>query len=159
MSTGVLYVMSTVVSGLIKIGKTTTDRFDGRMYELEHNGYRNVTGLRRRFAIEVEDYDEKERMLDDIFSKARVPLGPNCSRSTSISRLSCSRHSKVVKSIRSRVQNPRAKSSTTPRKTIRRIQTSNAFPKAPTILTENGRRCTWRWSSRMARSQSARGST
>lgn len=73
MSTGVLYVMSTVVSGLIKIGKTTTDRFDGRMYELEHNGYRNVTGLRRRFAIEVEDYDEKERMLDDIFSKARVP--------------------------------------------------------------------------------------
>lgn len=73
MSTGVLYAMSTVVSGLIKIGKTTTDRFDGRMYELEHNGYRNVTGLRRRFAIEVEDYDEKERMLDDIFSKARVP--------------------------------------------------------------------------------------
>ena len=73
MSTGVLYVMSTVVSGLIKIGKTTTDRFDSRMYELEHNGYRNVTGLRRRFAIEVENYDEKERMLDDIFAKARVP--------------------------------------------------------------------------------------
>ena len=65
--------MSTVVSGLIKIGKTTTDRFDSRMYELEHNGYRNVTGLRRRFAIEVENYDEKERMLDDIFAKARVP--------------------------------------------------------------------------------------
>ncbi len=38
MSTGVLYVMSTVVSGLIKIGKTTADRFDGRMYELEHTG-------------------------------------------------------------------------------------------------------------------------
>lgn len=73
MSTGVLYVMSTVVSGLIKIGKTTTDCFDSRMYELEHNGYRNVTGLRRRFAIEVEDYDEKERMLDDIFAKARFP--------------------------------------------------------------------------------------
>ena len=73
MPTGVLYVMSTVVSGLIKIGKTTTDRFDGRMYILEHNGYNNVTGLQRRFAIEVEDYDEKERMLDDIFSKARVP--------------------------------------------------------------------------------------
>ena len=73
MSTGVLYVMSTVVSGLIKIGKTTTDRFDSRMYELEHNRYRNVTGLRRRFAIEVENYDEKERMLDDIFAKARVP--------------------------------------------------------------------------------------
>ncbi|PKU97334.1 DUF4357 domain-containing protein [Bifidobacterium pseudolongum] len=73
MATGVLYVMSTVVPGLIKIGKTTTDRFDSRMYELERNGYNNVTGLRREFAIEVERYDEKERMLDDIFAKARVP--------------------------------------------------------------------------------------
>ncbi|RYQ76060.1 GIY-YIG nuclease family protein [Bifidobacterium pseudolongum] len=73
MPTGVPYVMSTVVPGLVKIGKTTTDRFDGRMYELERNGYNNVTGLRREFAIEVERYNEKERMLDDIFSKARVP--------------------------------------------------------------------------------------
>lgn len=73
MPTGVLYVMSTVVPGLIKIGKTTTDRFDGRMYILERNGYNNVTGLHREFAIEVERYDEKERMLDDIFAKARVP--------------------------------------------------------------------------------------
>lgn len=73
MATGVLYVMSTVVPGLIKIGKTATDRFDDRMYVLERNGYNNVAGLRRRFAIEVEDYDEKERMLDDIFAKARVP--------------------------------------------------------------------------------------
>lgn len=73
MATGVLYVMSTVVPGLVKIGKTATDRFDDRMYVLERNGYNNVAGLQRRFAIEVEDYDEKERMLDDIFAKARVP--------------------------------------------------------------------------------------
>lgn len=73
MATGVLYVMSTVVPGLVKIGKTTTDRFDDRMRILERNGYNNVTGLHREFAIEVERYDEKERMLDDIFSKARVP--------------------------------------------------------------------------------------
>lgn len=73
MATGVLYVMSTVVEGLIKIGKTETNRFNDRMYVLEHNGYNNVTGLKRKFAIEVEDYDKKERMLDDIFAKARVP--------------------------------------------------------------------------------------
>ena len=29
--------------------------------------------MKRRFAIEVEDYDEKEALLDEIFSKARVP--------------------------------------------------------------------------------------
>lgn len=43
------------------------------MYNLERNGYSNVTGLRRKFAIEVNDYDEKEALLDDIFSKSRVP--------------------------------------------------------------------------------------
>ena len=65
--------MTTVVPGLIKIGKTTFDNYESRMYNLEHNGYSNVVGLRRHFAIEVEDYDEKETLLDDIFSKSRVP--------------------------------------------------------------------------------------
>ena len=43
------------------------------MYQLERNGYSNVVGLKRRFAIEVDEYDEKETLLDDIFSKSRVP--------------------------------------------------------------------------------------
>ena len=73
MAKGVLYCMTTVVSGLIKIGKTTADSFESRMYNLERHGYCNVTGLKRHFAIEVEDYDEKETLLDDIFSKSRVP--------------------------------------------------------------------------------------
>ncbi len=73
MAKGVLYCMTTVVPGLIKIGKTTIDNFESRMYTLEHNGYSNVVGLKRHFAIEVEDYDEKETLLDDIFSKSRVP--------------------------------------------------------------------------------------
>lgn len=64
--------MSTVVPGLVKIGKTQTDQFERRMYQLEHNGYSNVVGLQRQFAIEVESYDEKENLLDDIFSKSRV---------------------------------------------------------------------------------------
>lgn len=73
MAKGIIYVMSTVVPGLIKIGKTGTENFESRMYNLERNGYFNVVGLRRRFAIEVDEYDEKEKLLDEIFSKNRVP--------------------------------------------------------------------------------------
>lgn len=73
MTKGIIYAMTTVVPGLIKIGKTGCNNFEQRMYNLEHNGYFNVVGLHRRFAIEVEDYDEKEALLDEIFSKSRVP--------------------------------------------------------------------------------------
>lgn len=59
MSKGIIYVMSTVVPGLIKIGKTGLNNFQARMYILERNGYSNVAGMKREFAIEVEDYDEK----------------------------------------------------------------------------------------------------
>lgn len=72
MARGILYVMSTIVPGLIKIGKTGINSFEQRMYSLEHNGYSNVTGLSREFAIEVDDYDEKEVLLDEIFSKSRI---------------------------------------------------------------------------------------
>lgn len=72
MAKGIIYVMTTVVPGLIKIGKTGLKNFDSRMSTLERNGYANITGLKRYFAIEVDDYDEKEIMLDEIFSKSRV---------------------------------------------------------------------------------------
>jgi len=73
MAKGIIYVMTTVVPGLVKIGKTGLGNFEQRMYILESNGYKNVAGLKRHFAIEVEDYDEKEVLLDTIFSKSRVP--------------------------------------------------------------------------------------
>lgn len=73
MAKGIIYVMTTVVPGLIKIGKTGTENFEARMYQLERNGYFNVVGLKRKFAIEVEDYDAKEILLDEIFSKSQVP--------------------------------------------------------------------------------------
>lgn len=72
MAKGIIYVMTTVVPGLIKIGKTGSENFESRMSGLERNGYSNVVGLKRRFAIEVNDYDEKEMLLDEIFSKSRV---------------------------------------------------------------------------------------
>lgn len=64
--------MTTAVSGLIKIGKTGSDQFENRMYQLESNGYSNVVALKRCFAIEVDDYDEKETLLHEIFSKSQV---------------------------------------------------------------------------------------
>lgn len=72
MAKGIIYVMTTVVPGLIKIGKTGSDNFENRMYQLERNGYFNVVGLKRKFAIEVDQYDEKEILVDEIFSKSRV---------------------------------------------------------------------------------------
>lgn len=72
MSKGVIYLMNTAVSGLIKIGKTGTDNFQERMRFLEANGYYNVAGLKRYFAIELEDYSDKESLLHEIFSKHQV---------------------------------------------------------------------------------------
>lgn len=72
MAKGIIYVMTTIVDGLVKIGKTNSNGFDQRMRTLEHNGYCNVTGLKRIFAIEVDDYDDKEDMLHTIFSKSQV---------------------------------------------------------------------------------------
>ena len=72
MAKGVLYVMTCAVIGLLKIGKAETKQFNARMQSLENNGYANVTGLKRHFAIEVEDYSEKERLLHTIFSKSRI---------------------------------------------------------------------------------------
>ena len=72
MAKGIIYVMTTVVPGLIKIGKTGTGNFEQRMYNLESNGYRNITGLKRAFAIEVDDYDEKESLLHTIFEKSQL---------------------------------------------------------------------------------------
>jgi hypothetical protein len=64
--------MTTADSGLIKIGQTGTNNYQERMRNLEANGYYNVAGLKRFFAIELEDYVEKEALLHDIFNKHRV---------------------------------------------------------------------------------------
>ena len=72
MSKGIIYVMNTAVQGLVKIGRTGSGNFEQRMYELENNGYRNVTSLKRAFAIEVDDYSEKEDLLHTIFEKSQV---------------------------------------------------------------------------------------
>ena len=46
MAKGIIYIMSTAVPGLIKIGKTGTSNYQERMRALEANGYYNVAGLK-----------------------------------------------------------------------------------------------------------------
>lgn len=52
MSKGIIYIMTLVLPGLIKIGKTGSDQFEKRMDFLEKNGYRNITGLKRKYLRE-----------------------------------------------------------------------------------------------------------
>ncbi len=72
MALGIIYVMTTCVEGLVKIGKTGIGSFNQRMSEIERNGYHRISVLSREFAIEVNDYDEKEKLLHELFSKSRV---------------------------------------------------------------------------------------
>lgn len=72
MATGILYIMTTAVPDLIKIGITQEKQYPERMRYLEANGYYNVVGLKRAFAIKISDYREKEKLLQDIFSKQRL---------------------------------------------------------------------------------------
>lgn len=67
---GIIYICTTSVEGLIKIGRT--DNFNNRMSILEQNGYWNVSGLRRFYAVRVDDYIEKEKLIHTIFSKSQV---------------------------------------------------------------------------------------
>ena len=69
---GIIYIMTTAVSGLIKIGQTGTANYQERMRNLEANGYYNVSGLKRFFAIELDDYTDKENLLKEIFNKHQV---------------------------------------------------------------------------------------
>ena len=44
-SRGIIYVMTTAVSGLIKIGQTGSNNYKERMRNLEANGYYNVYSI------------------------------------------------------------------------------------------------------------------
>lgn len=70
MAKGVVYVMSTIIPGLIKIGKTQD--FEERMSKLESDGYKNCTGLKREFAIEVDDCDTTEKTIHMAFEAHQV---------------------------------------------------------------------------------------
>ena len=65
--------MTTIVPGLIKIGSTKdAEEFKTRMRLLENNGYKNVTGLKRYYAVQVEDYKEQEQEMFESYKPGRV---------------------------------------------------------------------------------------
>ena len=69
---GVIYIMKCIsLPGLIKIGKTETKQFESRMRGLEKDGYRHEM-LQREFAIEVDDFDAKEKLLHKIYITSQV---------------------------------------------------------------------------------------
>ena len=72
MAKGIIYVCSTAIPGLVKIGKSGTGNFEERMRKLEKDGYNNANALKREFAIEVDNYDEKEKLLDEVLAKIQV---------------------------------------------------------------------------------------
>lgn len=69
---GIVYLMKSVINGVYKIGKAREDVFESRMYNLEKNGYDNIGGLKRVIAVRTENYEVKEKMLHEIFSKSRI---------------------------------------------------------------------------------------
>ena len=46
MAKTILYIMKTSVRGLVKLGKTTPDKYDVLMHDFSVNGYQNVFGLK-----------------------------------------------------------------------------------------------------------------
>ena len=73
MAKGIIYAM-TCTQGLIKIGKTETTQFENRMRRLEDDGYKNFNGFKRQFAVEVNDYDQKEILVHRLFDKSQVKI-------------------------------------------------------------------------------------
>lgn len=72
MEEGIIYIMTTVMRNLIKIGITQEKQYKERMRYLEENGYRQINGLQKFFAMKVSDYKAKERLLQDVFSQQRI---------------------------------------------------------------------------------------
>lgn len=70
MSKAILYVMSTIVPGLVKIGMTND--FEKEMAMLERNGYCNIVALKREYAVETDDCENKKDMIDQLLRNKRI---------------------------------------------------------------------------------------
>ena len=68
---GFVYIMTTAVNGIIKIGQSK-DWTVRCQEQLEENGYKNMNGLKTFFVVSVPDMDEYESTMHDIFRESRV---------------------------------------------------------------------------------------
>ncbi len=71
MSKGYVYIMTIAVDGIIKIGRSK-DWTARCQKDLESNGYKNMNGLKTYFVAEVDDQEEIESIMHDIFTECRV---------------------------------------------------------------------------------------
>lgn len=72
MAKGIIYIMEAAnTKGIIKIGKTENNNYKKRMSLLGQNGYCCVP-LDKYFAVEIDNYDEIEKLMDRIFAKVRI---------------------------------------------------------------------------------------
>ncbi len=69
---GIIYLMESAIPGLVKIGKCGTKQYKERMRDLSSNGYRNATGLKCVIAMEVDNYEDVERLFHSLFDSCRV---------------------------------------------------------------------------------------
>lgn len=69
MSKGIVYVARSEVEGLVKIGRT--QNLEKRKYDLEKTGYKCIHCY-IEFAIELDNYEEKENLLHSLFGHAQA---------------------------------------------------------------------------------------
>lgn len=72
MEEGIIYIMTTIIPDIIKIGRTQEKQYEERMRNLEKNGYNQINGLKKCFAIKVSNYKNIERLLQDTFYQQRI---------------------------------------------------------------------------------------
>lgn len=71
--TGIVYLMTCAQPYVVKIGRTEDENsFRTRMNRIEKDGYENFNGWKRKFAIRVDDYEEKEALLHNVFAARRI---------------------------------------------------------------------------------------
>lgn len=70
MSKGVIYLFSSSVKELCKIGRT--DNLKERKRNIEANGYHNVSGLKLIYAVESEDMVSDENFIKELLKRLRI---------------------------------------------------------------------------------------
>ena len=70
MAKGIIYLFSTSVKELCKIGRT--DNLKERKRNIEANGYHNVSGLKLIYAVESEDMVGDENFIKELLKKLRI---------------------------------------------------------------------------------------
>lgn len=63
MAKTILYIMTTSVRGLVKLGKTTPDKYDAVIHDFSVNGYKNVFGLKPYYKKSFDTESDADGIL------------------------------------------------------------------------------------------------